>query len=88
MAAKQQSIRKTRLVEVGPLPAVVSKPRLAGSNFRRTKAFKFLDPETLQNPSFGYSEAKTPWIISNDDALAGVKRLPDNFVNCTVTSPP
>ena len=46
-----------------------------------------LDPDTLANTKYGYRD-RVPWIVSNDDAFAGVSRLPDNFVDCVVTSPP
>ncbi|WP_158287900.1 DNA-methyltransferase [Falsiroseomonas bella] len=72
-------------------PQEVSKTR-AEARFKSLKgqqkaAFKLLDPETLAKVKYGY-RGDVPWIISNDDALAGVSRLPDNFVDCVVTSPP
>lgn len=42
---------------------------------------------TLKDSSFGYRGAGQ-WLVSQDDAKAGVARLPDNFVDCIVTSPP
>jgi DNA modification methylase len=66
----------------------LKKPRLEQLKGRQTADFKLIDPRTLLNPSYGYFESKVPWLVSNDDALAGVSRLPDNFVDCTVTSPP
>lgn len=41
---------------------------------------------TLKDAHYGYRD-DTQWILSNDDAAAGVGRLPDNFVDCVVTSP-
>jgi hypothetical protein len=72
----------------GTVRAASSKPRLAGLNSRPTKVFELLDPDTLLKASYGYFDTKTPWITSNDDALAGVTCPPDNFVDFTVTSPP
>src|SRR5438309_7183661 len=65
----------------------IAKPHLEEFDGDKQAEFKLIDPSTLLNPSYGYAD-KIPWLISNDDALAGMKRLPDNFVNCTVTSPP
>lgn len=50
--------------------------------------FKLLPPDTLKDAKYGYYGGEVPWIISNDDALAGAKRLPENFIDCVVTSPP
>jgi hypothetical protein len=47
----------------------------------------FLEGDVLKDSYFGY-RSETQWIISNDDAAAGVSRLPANFVDCVVTSPP
>jgi DNA modification methylase len=66
----------------------IAKPRLAELDGLAQAEFRLIDPNRLLNPSYGYAEGKVPWLISNDDALAGMKRLPDDFVNCTVTSPP
>jgi DNA modification methylase len=88
MAGKAQSIKKFEFEKAGGAPAGSAKPCLAGSNGVPTKVFKLLDPSTLLKPSYGYFDTKVPWITSNDDALAGLSRLPDGFVNCTVTSPP
>lgn len=63
------------------------KPRLKSLSGRQKSTFKLLDPDTLAKAKYGFRD-KVPWIISNDDALAGVSRLPDNFVDCVVTSPP
>lgn len=49
--------------------------------------FTLLPPETLAKTAYGYRN-KIPWIISNDDALAAVSRLPSQSVDCVVTSPP
>ncbi|MBR0896815.1 site-specific DNA-methyltransferase [Bradyrhizobium tropiciagri] len=65
-----------------------AKPRLKELDGDEQAEFKLIDPNSLLNPSYGYFQGKSPWLISNDDALAGVKRLPDDFVDCTVTSPP
>jgi DNA modification methylase len=66
----------------------IAKPRLKEFDGREQAEFKLIDPTTLLNPSYGYAQGKVPWLISNDNALAGVSRLPAGFVDCTVTSPP
>jgi DNA modification methylase len=88
MSGKVHSARIVETEGRGTARNASSKPRLADVNGKPEKVFKLLDPGTLQKPSFGYFDTKIPWITSNDDALAGVTRLPDNFVDCTVTSPP
>jgi DNA modification methylase len=49
--------------------------------------FPLLPTDTLANASYGYRR-DVPWLVTNDDALAGVTRLPDDFADCVVTSPP
>lgn len=68
-------------------PKAPAKPRLKSLKGHQKSAFTLLDPNTLTNAKYGYQD-DVPWIISNDDALAGVSRIPDNFVDCVVTSPP
>ncbi len=68
-----------------PTPA---KPLLKGLKGRKEKRFTLIDPEKLKDASYGYFDRKTPWIISNDDALAGVSKLADNSVDCVISSPP
>jgi len=76
-----------RGLESREAPKPTAKPRLKSLKGQQKTAFKLLDPDTLPNTKYGYRD-HIPWIISNDDALAGVSRLPDSFVDCVVTSPP
>ena len=69
-----------------PAPPARSRP-LRSIRGKQKPAFDFIDPLTLNAARYGYREA-TPWIISNDDAATGVARLPNDFVDCVVTSPP
>lgn len=71
-------------LETSEFPA---KPRLKSVRGRQEAEFKLIDPDTLTKAKWGHRN-DAPWIISNDDALAGVSRLPDNLVDCVVTSPP
>ncbi len=71
-------------VEASTAPSTAPLKSFKG---RQKTAFKLLDPNVLTKAKYGYQD-EVPWIISNDDALAGVSRLPDNFVDCVVTSPP
>ncbi len=70
-----------------------SKPKLPARRHLKTLRggqaadFPLLAPDTLARASYGYRN-DVPWIVSNDDALAGVERVPDRFVDCVVTSPP
>lgn len=71
-------------LEVSDAPAEV---RLRSFKGRQKAEFSLIDPDILANTKYGYRDG-IPWIVSNDDALAGVSRLPDNFIDCVVTSPP
>lgn len=62
-------------------------PRLKTIRGRQTSEFTLLDPTSLIAAKHGHRDGAS-WIISNDDAAAGLARLPDNFVDCVVTSPP
>src|SRR5580700_5159981 len=89
MAGKAQKIdRASKVFKRDRADKPVAKPRLKEFDGREQAEFKLIDPTTLLNPSYGYAQGKVPWLISNDDALAGVSRLPAGFVDCTVTSPP
>ena len=88
MAVKINSIGDIlRGLESREAPKPTAKPRLKSLKGQQKTAFKLLDPDALPNTKYGYRD-HIPWIISNDDALAGVSRLPDSFVDCVVTSPP
>ncbi|NNU50443.1 site-specific DNA-methyltransferase [Rhizobium sp. WYCCWR 11279] len=63
------------------------RSRLKSITGRQEVDFSLIDPTTLVDARYGHSKT-TPWIVSNDDALSGVGRLPDNFIDCIVTSPP
>jgi hypothetical protein len=64
------------------------EPRLTSFEGWQEVDFRLLDPSTLKNAKYGYYKGAVPWIVSNDDAFAGVSRLPSSFVDCVVTSPP
>lgn len=68
-------------------PVGDASPRLRTLKGRGEPKFKLFPPETLKNAKCG-SRHGTPWIIGNDDALAGVAALPPAIVDCVVTSPP
>lgn len=74
------------LTEHAP-PAPADKPRLKSLKGRAKHKLKLIDPDTLKNPKWNLRNG-AEWVISNDDALEGVKRLPDGFIDCVVTSPP
>jgi DNA modification methylase len=67
---------------------LAEEPRLTSFEGRQEADFRLLDPSTLKNAKYGYYKGEVPWIVSNDDAFAGVSRLPSSFVDCVVTSPP
>ena len=85
---------QTNRVGGAPIAPVLSqelryaKPRLRALKGRAKPAFALLDPTRLETPRYGNYEGVVPWIIGNSDALAGLRKLPDNFVDCAVTSPP
>jgi DNA modification methylase len=88
VAGKVNSIHDVlRGVQARGAQKAPAKPQLKSLKGRQKADFKLLDPSTLAKAKYGYRD-DVPWIISNDDALAGVSRLPDNFVDCVVTSPP
>jgi hypothetical protein len=66
---------------------VIGRRRLKALRGGKANDFPLLRANTLTNASYGYRN-DAPWIISNDDALAGVTRLPEAFADCVVTSPP
>lgn len=68
-------------------PAPVEKPHLKAVKGRSKHKLKLLDPATLRNPKWNLRNG-AEWVISNDDALEGLKRLPEGLVDCVVTSPP
>ncbi|WP_084674018.1 DNA methyltransferase [Methylobacterium sp. WSM2598] len=68
-------------------PAPAEKPRLKTVKGRAKHKLKLLDPATLNNPKWNVRN-EVEWVICNDDALEGLKRLPDRLVDCVVTSPP
>jgi DNA modification methylase len=76
-----------RGLQSGNTPDAPAKQRLRAVKGLQKSTFKLLDPTTLTNAKYGYRD-EIPWIISNDDALSGVSRLPENLVDCVVTSPP
>lgn len=65
-----------------------TQPRLKQIDGEQNAEFPIIPPDSLNNSRYGYYAGTVPWIISNDDALAATKRLPDNFLDCVVTSPP
>lgn len=90
VTARASTIGVLRGVQAKASPEVRRAP--AGARFESLKghqeaAFQLLSPDVLANAKYGY-RGDVPWIISNDDALAGVSRLPEKFVDCVVTSPP
>jgi len=52
------------------------------------RRLSLVDPDSLVSASYGYFEQSTPWIVSNDGALAGVSKLADNSIDCVVSNPP
>jgi DNA modification methylase len=87
MAAGVNTIRKRDASARRPAFAR-PKPALKGIKGRKEKRFTLVDPESLKDVSYGYFDQKTPWIISIDDALAGVSRLAASSIDCVVSSPP
>jgi DNA modification methylase len=87
MAAIANTIRKRDPAARRPAPAR-PKPALKGIKGRKEKRLTLVDPESLKDASYGYFDRTTPWIISNDDALAGVSRLAAGSIDCVVSSPP
>jgi len=88
VAGKMDSIGKVvRALPVGQSSKLTERPRLNSVRGQGKLTLDLLAPDTLMNAKHGY-RGKVPWIISNDDALAGVRRLPGDFVDCVVTSPP
>jgi DNA modification methylase len=81
------AVRKREVGAKRPAPSP-PRPTLKGIKGRTEKRFTLVDPESLKDASYGYFDQKTPWIISNDDALAGVSRLASDSVDCVVSSPP
>lgn len=68
-------------------PAARKRPALKSVDGGGESENGLLPEGTLRNTYYGRRDV-TPWIISQDDALAALKRLPDDFVDCVVTSPP
>ncbi|MGX1742094.1 DNA-methyltransferase [Bosea sp. NPDC055353] len=63
------------------------QPRLSTLDGPEAPTFELLELASLKSPKWGH-RGGSPWVVSNDDAHAGVSRLPDEFVDCVVTSPP
>lgn len=68
-------------------PLATDTPRLKTVMGHGKSELKLLDHEKLIKPNWNLRNG-VEWVISNCDALEGMKRLPDNLVDCVVTSPP
>ena len=81
------SARALRVAQTRSTPRLLRRRNLEPLKGEHADKFTLLPTDTLVAASYGYRN-NVPWIVSNDDALAGVTRLPDHFVDCVVTSPP